>query len=41
VKEDGAISAEESVNDMGRLIEGLGKDDSGRFMDRFGIDIPW
>ena len=41
VKEDGAISAEESVNDMGRLIDGLGKDDSGRFMDRFGIDVPW
>ncbi|KAL2038014.1 hypothetical protein N7G274_009234 [Stereocaulon virgatum] len=41
VKEDGAISAEESVNDMGRLIDGLGRDDSGRFMDRFGIDIPW
>lgn len=41
VKEDGAIEAEESVKDMLKLIEGLEKKDSGRFVDRFGKDIPW
>ena len=41
VKEDGAISAEESVGDMLELIRRLGKEDSGRFFDRFGRDVPW
>ena len=41
VKEDGAISAEESVRDMLSLIERLGKQDSGGFFDRFGGKVPW
>ena len=41
VSEDGAITAEESVKDMLRLISWLGEKDSGRFMDRFGEDIAW
>lgn len=41
VKEDGAISAEESVRDMLGLIGKLGKEDSGRFFDRFGTEVPW
>lgn len=43
VKEDGAITAEESVEDMMRLIEmaELGKGKSGIFKDRFGGEIVW
>ena len=41
VKEDGAISAEESVKDMMGLIGRLGEEDSGRFFDRFGAEVPW
>lgn len=41
VKEDGAISAEESVRDVLGLIGRLGKEDSGRFFDRFGREVPW
>lgn len=41
VKEDGAISAEESVKDVLGLIGRLGKEDSGRFLDRFGAEVPW
>ena len=41
VKEDGAISAEESVRDMMGLIGSLGKEDSGGFFDRFGGEVPW
>lgn len=41
VKEEGAITAEESVKDMVELIPRLEKEDSGRFMDRFGKDIVW
>lgn len=41
VKEDGAVTAKESVGDMLKLIEGLSRTDSGRFMDRWGVDIPW
>lgn len=41
VKEDGAISAEESVRDMLGLIGELGKEDSGSFFDRFGTEVPW
>lgn len=41
VKEAGAMSAEESVGDMLRLIERLNKEDSGRFFDRFGAELPW
>lgn len=40
-KEEGAISAEESVGCMVPLIEGFGKGDSGRFLDRFGGTIEW
>ena len=41
VKEDGAISAEESVRDMLGLIGRLEKEGSGRFFDRFGGEVPW
>lgn len=41
VKEEGAVTAEESVRDMRKSIEGLIRADSGRFMDRWGVDIPW
>ena len=41
VKEDGAISAAESVRDILGLIGRLGKEDSGRFCDRFGRDLLW
>jgi NAD(P)-dependent dehydrogenase (short-subunit alcohol dehydrogenase family) len=40
-KEEGAISAEESVNSMLPLIEKLEKKDSGTFKDRFGDRIEW
>ncbi|KAF2755416.1 NAD(P)-binding protein [Pseudovirgaria hyperparasitica] len=40
-KEEGAISAEESVRDCLKVIEALGSEDSGRLVDRFGVDIPW
>ena len=41
VKEDGAISAEESVGDIMRFVDGMEKEHSGRFFDRFGEVIPW
>ena len=41
VKEDGAISAEESVGDMMKFIDGMGKEHSGRLFDRFGEVVPW
>lgn len=40
-REEGAISAEESVGMMVPLIEGWGKEDSGKFCDRFGEVIEW
>lgn len=40
-REEGAISAEESVQAMVPLIEGWGREDSGKFFDRFGGVIPW
>lgn len=40
-KEEGAISVEESLGDCMKVIGGLRKEDSGRLMDRFGVDIPW
>lgn len=41
VKEDNAMPADESIRDMVRLIETLKMEDSGRFVDRFGKDIPF
>ncbi len=40
-KEEGAISVEESLRDCLKVIEGLGKRDSGKLVDRFGVEIPW
>lgn len=40
-KEDGAISVEESVRDCVRVVEDLQQKQSGRLVDRFGIEIPW
>lgn len=40
-KEEGAMTMEESVSQMLGLVDGLGKADSGRFMDRFGETIGW
>ena len=41
IKEEGAVTAEESVSDMLKLIPRLSKDDTGKFMDRFGKEIVW
>ncbi len=41
VREDGAITAEESVKDMLQLISRFRREDSGRFTDRFGDNIEW
>ncbi len=41
VKEDGAISAEQSARGILPLIDGLRKGDSGKFFDRFGVEIGW
>lgn len=40
-KEEGAISAEESVLGLLPLVQHWDKDDSGRFYDRFGQPIVW
>lgn len=40
-KEEGAVSPEESLKDCLKVIKGLRKEDSGRLVDRFGVDIPW
>jgi len=40
-REEGAITARESVNDMLRLIPQWTKVDSGKFFDRFGKVIQW
>ncbi|KAK5941594.1 hypothetical protein PMZ80_005542 [Knufia obscura] len=40
-REEGAIEVEESVGDMLKVIDGLEWKDSGRFMDRWGVDIGW
>jgi len=40
-KEEGAISAEESVNGLLPLIDRWGRQDSGKFYDRFGERIEW
>ncbi|KAF2815016.1 NAD(P)-binding protein [Mytilinidion resinicola] len=40
-KEEGAISAEESVGDMVKLLEKGNEVESGRFVDRWGVDIGW
>lgn len=39
--EEGAITAEESVKGMLPLIDSWGRNDSGRFYDRFGKTIQW
>lgn len=41
VREDGAITAEESVRHMLELIPKLNKGHSGHFMDRWGQEIDW
>ena len=41
IREEGAVTAEESVSNMLNLISRLDRHDSGRFMDRFGDDIVW
>ena len=40
-KEDGAISARESVSGLLPLVESWNKNDSGHFYDRFGQTIVW
>lgn len=40
-KEEGAMSARESIEDMMKLIPRFGKEDSGKFYDRYGKEIPW
>lgn len=43
VKEDGAMSCEESLEGLLALLERLGESPlrSGCFVDRFGMEIPW
>ena len=41
VIESGAISTEESVRDLLGLMQIWKREDSGRFVDRRGVDIPW
>ena len=41
IREDGALSVDEAVGDIVRLIDGIDASHSGRFMDRFGAEIPW
>jgi NAD(P)-dependent dehydrogenase (short-subunit alcohol dehydrogenase family) len=40
-REEGAIEAAESVAELVPLVERWGRDDSGRFYDRFGDVIEW
>lgn len=40
-REEGAIGVGESVGHCVRVIEGLGREGSGGFVDRFGVGIPW
>ncbi|KAF2230820.1 NAD(P)-binding protein [Viridothelium virens] len=40
-REEGAIEAEESVASMLKLINFADKPHSGKFVDRFGVEIPW
>jgi NAD(P)-dependent dehydrogenase (short-subunit alcohol dehydrogenase family) len=40
-KEDGAISAQESVSGLLPLVQSWNQNDSGRFYDRFGQPIVW
>lgn len=40
-REQGAISAEESIEEMMKLIANLVKGDSGKFCDRLGKEISW
>ena len=40
-REEGAISAEESIQGLCPLIDGWGLDNSGKFYDRFGGTIEW
>jgi NAD(P)-dependent dehydrogenase (short-subunit alcohol dehydrogenase family) len=39
--DDASLSVEESVEAMAATIAGLTAADSGRFVDRFGEDVPW
>jgi len=41
IKEDDAMPVGQIVEELLPLIEGFQKQDSGRFVDRFGKDIPW
>ena len=40
-REEGAIEPEESVASMLKLIDFVGRPHSGKFLDRFGVEIPW
>jgi len=40
-KEEGAISAKESIEELMKLIPNFGQENSGKFYDRFGVEIPW
>lgn len=41
IKENDAMSPEEALKDLIPLIEKMQEKDSGRFCDRFGVEIPW
>ena len=39
--EEGAITADESVRDLLKLIANIDKSHTGKFLDRWGSDLPW
>lgn len=41
VREDNAAEAREVVGRLAHLVDRIRKEDSGRFVDRDGVDIPW
>ena len=40
-REEGAMEPRESVQSMVKLIDFVGRPHSGKFVDRFGVEIPW
>ncbi|KAF1949923.1 NAD(P)-binding protein [Byssothecium circinans] len=40
-REEGAVGVGESLGTCLRVVEGVGRGDSGKFLDRFGVRIEW
>jgi len=41
VREEGAVDASTTVEELARRVEAWTREDGGRFVDREGKDIPW